>query len=281
MRNSHHETRPMTLDKVQPADKFLDLSDYARPFARVLTRLLVNTSITPIQVTLAYTVVGLIAAILFATGVDLNAIIAGFLLLVKSMLDAVDGSLARARNRPSRVGRFLESLCDYFINAAVFIGIALYGGSITLDKVILAFLALESAAWQGTIYYYYTVYYRRLTGGDTTSQLNETEAKQYPWDNPATVQALLNIYLVVYGWQDALFAAIDRAITPDVAAPIYRNKRLLTAITVMGLGFQLLLIAICAWLGQARWALWLFIVPMNIYWVIIILTRYGLSHKHA
>ncbi len=167
----------MTFDKVQSADKFLDLSDYARPIARRLTRALVNTRITPIQITIAYTLIGLIAAILFATGTYLNGVIAGVLLLVKSTLDAVDGSLARARQRPSRVGRFLDSICDYFINAAVFFGLALNGGSITIEKVIIAFLALECATWQGTAFNYYYVYYRKLTGGDTTSQLNENEAR--------------------------------------------------------------------------------------------------------
>ena len=269
----------MSFDKVDPQAHFLDLSDYARPLARVVTRRLVNTSVTPIQITFAFCVIGLIAAALFATGIYLNTVIAGFLLLVKSTLDAVDGSLARARHRPSRVGRFLDSICDYFINAAVFLGIALNGGALTAETVLLAFLALESATWQGTAFNYYYVYYRSLSGGDTTSQLKETEPKEYPGDNPTTVKALLYIYLIIYGWQDDLLAKIDRAITPDRAAPVYRDKRLLTAITAMGLGFQLLLISICAWIGRAQWALWLFIIPMNIYWVIIILTRYWLSHR--
>ncbi len=267
----------MSFDKVQPADKFLDLSDYARPIARCLTRALVKTRIAPIQITATYTLIGLIAAVLFATGTYLNGVIAGVLLLVKSMLDAVDGSLARARQRPSRVGRFLDSICDYFINAAVFCGLALNGGSITLEKVIIAFLALECATWQGTAFNYYSVYYRKLTGGDSTSQLDENETKNYPWDHPRTVQALLNVYLIVYGWQDALLGKLDRAITPDRTAPVYRDKRLLTATTAMGTGFQLLLIAIAARIDRAAWALWLFIGPMNLYWAIIMAVRYRKS----
>jgi phosphatidylglycerophosphate synthase len=269
----------MTFDKVQSSDKFLDLSDYARPIARRLTRALVNTRITPIQITIAYTLIGLIAAILFATGSYFNGAIAGILLLVKSTLDAVDGSLARARNRPSRVGRFIDSICDYFVNAAVFFGIALNGGAITIEKVVLVVLALESATWQGTAFNYYYVYYRKLTGGDTTSQLNENEAKNYPWDNVHTVQVLLAIYSIIYGWQDALLGKLDRAITSDRASPIYRDKRLLTATTAMGVGFQLLLIALAAWIDRATWALWLFIGPLNFYWVIIVLVRYRISHQ--
>lgn len=88
----------MTVDKVQADDKFLDLSDYGRPLARRLVRVLVNTPITPVQVTLTYTVVGSIAALLFARGGYVNGVAAGILLLVKSTLDAADGSLARARH---------------------------------------------------------------------------------------------------------------------------------------------------------------------------------------
>ena len=269
----------MFLDKVDAPHHFLDLSDYARPVARVLTRALVPTSISPIHVTVTYTLIGFFAAWLFATGSIPNAAIAGLLLIVNSTLVAVDGSLARARQRPSRVGRFLDSICDYFINAAVFLGIAIAGQTVSLDRILLGLIALESATWQGTAFNYYYVYYRTLTGGDTTSQLKETNDTRYPWDNPFALKILLRLYRAIYGWQDVLLGKIDQRLTPDRAAAIYRDKRLLTATTAMGLGFQLSLIAVCAWIGQPHWALWLFIGPLNMYWVIIIVVRYRVSHR--
>ena len=54
------------MDKVPDDRAFLDLSDYARPLARWLVRLILPTPITPIHLTLAFTVVGFGAAILFA-----------------------------------------------------------------------------------------------------------------------------------------------------------------------------------------------------------------------
>jgi phosphatidylglycerophosphate synthase len=269
----------MSLDKVDSVHHFLDLSDYARPIARVLTRALVSTSISPIHITITYTLTGFSAAILFATGSRSNAIIAGVLLILKSTLDAVDGSLARARNRPSRVGRFLDSICDYLINAAIFLGIASSGNVLTFDRIVLAFITLESATWQGTAFNYYYVYYRTISGGDTTSKLQETAEAEYPWDNPKILRLLLILYRLIYGWQDALLGKLDRALTPDRAAEIYRDKHILTATTIMGLGFQLLLIAVCAWIDRIDWAVWLFIGPLNLYWVIIIFIRYRLSRK--
>ena len=267
----------MTLNKVQEADRFIDLSDYARPLARRITRSLVNTAITPLQVTYTYAILGIGAGLLFAMGGYLEAVIAGALLLAKSTLDAVDGSLARARQHPSRVGRFADSVCDYMVNAAVFFGLAVSGRPLTIERAVLAVAALEFATWQGSTFNYYYVYYRQLTAGDTTSNLHESEAEGYPWDNPRVVQVLLRLYKIIYGWQDALLGRLDRAITRDPSSSIYRNKRLLSAITVMGLGFQLLLIALCAVLHRASWALILFVGPMNIYWVVILLIRCSLS----
>ena len=242
----------MTVDKVHAEDKFLDLSDYGRPLARQLVRVLVTTPITPVQVTLSYTVVGAVAAWLFATGGYVSGVIAGFLLLLKSTLDAADGSLARARNHPSRVGRFLDSICDYAVNAMVFFGLAVNGG-ITVGKAAVAVIALESATWQCSAFSYYYVHYRNLTGGDSTSQLNEAESEGYPWDNPRVVHVLRRMYAIIFGWQDALLGRLDRAVTSDPLSPVYRSRRLLTGFTVLGLGFQLLFIAICAWLHRASW----------------------------
>ena len=266
----------MTVDKLRADDKFLDLSDYGRPLARQMVRALVNTRITPVQITLSYTVVGFVAAWQFAVGGYVNGVVAGILLLLKSTLDAADGSLARARNRPSRVGRFLDSVCDYVVNAVVFLGLAVNGG-MTIGKAIVAVVALESATWQCSAFSYYYVHYRNLTGGDSTSQLNEAESEAYPWDNPRVVRVLRRIYVVIFGWQDALLGKLDRAVTRDPAAPVYRNKTLLTAFTVLGLGFQLLLIGICAWLDRVSWVPAVFIVGLNAYWAILMLIRHRLS----
>jgi phosphatidylglycerophosphate synthase len=270
----------MTVDKVRAGDTFLDLSDYGRPAARRLVRALVDTPITPVQITLSYTVVGFVAAVLFAIGGYVNGAVAGILLLVKSTLDAADGSLARARQRPSRVGRFLDSICDYAVNAAVFLGLAVHEG-LTIGHAAVAVVALESATWQCSAFSYYYVHYRNLTGGDRTSQLDETETEGYPWDDPRLVHVLRRIYSLVFGWQDSLLGRIDRALVPDPASPVYRSKRLLTAITVLGLGFQLLLIAVLAWLNRTGWVFALFIVGLNAYWALYMVVRHRLARRAA
>ena len=49
------------MSKLAAQDKFLDLSDYGRPFGRFLANKLKNTRFTPIHVTLLFGVSGLIA----------------------------------------------------------------------------------------------------------------------------------------------------------------------------------------------------------------------------
>ena len=50
--------------------------------------------------------------------------LAGFFLILKSILDAADGELARVKNTPSYTGRYLDSVADIILNAMFFITIA-------------------------------------------------------------------------------------------------------------------------------------------------------------
>lgn len=234
----------------------------------MLTRRLLATPVTPNQVTLAYTVTGLLAAALLARGRRPALLLGGALLLVKSTLDAVDGSLARARGRPSRVGRLLDSLCDLLVNAAVCLGLAWPRRSFGL-----AAAALASATWQATAFNYYAVYHRQLAGGESTSRVDESAPGGYPWDDPRALRVLHTLYNLAYGWQDRLLARLDRRLVPDSRSPVYSDRRLLTLTTAMGTGAQLLVVALCAALGRPRWALWAFVGPLNLYWAALMLYR--------
>lgn len=255
------------MDKVPSERAFLDLSDYARPAARGLVRWLLPTPITPIHLTLAFTLVGGCAAFLLALNRALP--LAGLLLLLKSLLDAADGSLARARGRPSRVGRFLDSVCDFGVMALVFAGLALGrgGGALVFGW---AFVALMSATLQGSVFSYYSVRYRAENSGDTTSQIDEAEANGYAWDNPQALQILHRLYRLIYAWQDKLMDKIDRWLIP-MARPLRRE--FMTATTVLGLGTQLLIIAVCLIAGRPGWALGLFPTVFNGYWLALLVFR--------
>jgi phosphatidylglycerophosphate synthase len=270
------------LDKLPDSSRFLDLSDYARPFGHWLVQRLLPTPVTSMQLTWAFIITGLIAAVLFAVGTYPAQIIAGLLLILKSGLDAADGALARARKHPSRVGRFADTIGDLVINFSVFLGIAIaeFRRNGSGSSYLLAVLAFASLTWQSTIFNYFYVLYRTARQGDTTSHTEESEPDAYPWDNPRTLNILYRTYRIIFAWQDRLISSIDRNWLGG-RLDIVMSKSFMTAVTVMGLGTQLLIIAVCAFIGQPTLAFWLFIVPMNIYWVLLLLVRRRVSRQFS
>jgi phosphatidylglycerophosphate synthase len=262
--------KPSEAGKVPRSQTFFDLSDLAGPIGRWLALRLVDTPISPLHLTLAFAAAGLAAAVLFA--IDRGLWLAALLLVVKSALDAADGGLARARQRPSRVGRFLDSDCDFVVNVAVYAGIAagIVGRTGQTVYVLLAFVALVAGMLQVSLYNHYYVRYRQATGGDRTSRVSEDEPAGNAWDNPRLLAWLHLAYRLIYGWQDALVTYLERAGAPNSPAP---SRSFMTAVGVLGLGAQLLAIALCALLGHPEWALWLIAFAFSAYAAGLLLSR--------
>ena len=89
-----------------------------------ISYLLGHTAITPNQVTIANTGLGLIAAWLFAQVGYWPGLTAAFLFLISITIDGVDGELARLTMSESDVGRRLDAITDNIVHVAIFVGIA-------------------------------------------------------------------------------------------------------------------------------------------------------------
>jgi phosphatidylglycerophosphate synthase len=89
-------------------------------FSMRITRALSHRSlaVTPNHVTIAAILVGLGAAVLVATGQWAWMALGGVLLEVNSILDSVDGELARLRFQYSKVGQWLDNLSDDIVDNA-------------------------------------------------------------------------------------------------------------------------------------------------------------------
>ncbi|AEC52007.1 CDP-diacylglycerol--glycerol-3-phosphate 3-phosphatidyltransferase [Pyrococcus sp. NA2] len=94
-----------------------------------------KAGITPNQLTLLGFLITLFASYEFYLG---NQIIAALILGIGAFLDALDGAVARATNRVSKFGGFLDSTLDRLSDGVIFLGIALGG----LVDWRIAFLAL-------------------------------------------------------------------------------------------------------------------------------------------
>lgn len=103
------------------------------PFCRAL-------KLTPDALTIVGGLVSLVAAALIATG---NLLYGGIVLLVSGLFDMLDGALARALARTSRLGAVLDSVTDRITEAALFLGLAVFY-LIRQESlpVVLAFLGL-------------------------------------------------------------------------------------------------------------------------------------------
>ncbi len=108
-----------------------------RPLAWVVVRALLPLRVPPPAVVVAGLAAGIAAAVELARGELLTA--AG-LLVLKTVLDGADGMLARAADRVTALGRYLDSEADLLVNAALFAALGYATGHPVLAGA--AFLAL-------------------------------------------------------------------------------------------------------------------------------------------
>jgi phosphatidylglycerophosphate synthase len=227
------------MSKLPKEHKFIDLSDYGRPIAKMIANSLKNTSFTPVHVTIGFIISGLIAIYCI---LQEYFWLAGFFLIFKSILDAADGELARVKQKPSYTGRYLDSVSDIILNALFFLSIWFITDT-SIWICIAAFLGLQL---QGTLYNYYYVILRNKFDGDTTSRVFETKTPvALKGEKQQHVNVLFSLYLFFYGAFDKAIYALDTNAGTGKIFP----KWLMTSISTFGLGFQLLLISVMLVLG--------------------------------
>jgi phosphatidylglycerophosphate synthase len=252
------------MTKLPEDKKFIDVSDYARPFAVRLVKFLLPTKIGAVQITYSFLAVGLSSAYLIY--IDKYLILAAFLILTKSMLDAADGEIARQRNEPSMVGRYLDSIFDFVVNFFLFLSIAL----VFQQEIWFMLFSLLLFQLQGSIYNYYYLVKRYQVNGDKTSRIFESEEPEpFKHDNVKFLKVLHKIYLLIYGWQDFIIHKLD----PNAISGRELPSWFLTMASFFGLGFQLLIIAMFLTFNLHQYTFMFFILPYSIYAIIIVLVR--------
>ena len=239
------------MSKLSVQKKFIDLSDYGRPIAAYFAHKLAPTTTTPIQVTLVFGVCGLIATYCI---VQQWFVSAGVFLILKSIIDGIDGELARLKNTPSYTGRYLDSIFDNVLNLLFFITIAYTAHA----SYLLALAAYACMQLQGTLYnYYYVILRNNSKGGDTTSNIFETKTPTaFATEQQRYVNILFAVYIGLYGIYDKIIYSLDAS-----AASVSKFPRwFMTLLSIYGLGFQLLIMAVLLALGYIHIIIPFFIV---------------------
>lgn len=254
------------MSKLAAQDKFLDLSDYGRPFGKFLANQLKNTRFTPIHVTILFGISGLIAIYCILNN---QYLLAGFFIVLKSGIDAADGELARLKNKPSYFGRYLDSVFDIILNF-LFLMTICYVSKTTIWFTILAFIGIQL---QGTLYnYYYVILRNKSVGGDSTSKVFEYKTpKALPGESQKSVTILFGIYTIVYGAFDKIIHLLDQDAYKVKTFPNW----FMTLLSLYGLGFQLLIIALMLPLGWIE-----FIIPFFIMYTLLIFVLIGIRKQY-
>lgn len=181
-----------------------------RPTAGFLVHILYSTPVTPNQVTLAATLSGLIAAAFYVAATPTALILAGTFISLKDLLDSADGQLARAKQMYSRTGRFLDSICDFFVNLSVFaaIGFVLVSASGNILYAVWALLGFLGITLRVSYHVYYQSSFLHLQQMYATNRITE-EIRKEDVETSGHPLLLQRTFQVLYGWQDRLMARID------------------------------------------------------------------------
>jgi choline kinase/phosphatidylglycerophosphate synthase len=137
-----------------------------RPVSLAISRRLCRTRVRPNQVTLFTFLVGCAAAGLAAQGEYLFSLLGALLYQAKSVLDGVDGEIARLKFQGSRVGEWLDTLGDDSSNLLFYAAVSLGAFRVTGDPLYLYLGGagvLLAALCSGLMYYWV---WTRLRSGD-------------------------------------------------------------------------------------------------------------------
>ena len=94
-----------------------------RRVSEPITRLLAKTRLTPNQVTWGSFVIAVLSFVSFILGQN---IIGGILAQLSSIVDGVDGGLARLKGMSSTFGGFLDSVLDRYADIFIVLGLTLW-----------------------------------------------------------------------------------------------------------------------------------------------------------
>lgn len=255
------------MSKLPKQYQFIDLSDYGRFVARWLALALKNTAVTPIHITFWFIISGLLAIFFILCKVNVAA---AFFLILKSVLDAADGELSRLKDRPSYIGRYFDSIADIILNF-LFLLTFWYISDTSIIHMLLAFIGIQL---QGTLYNYYYVILRTNVNGDKTSRVFENTApKAMKGEKQHTVDIFFKIYHILYIAFDKTIYFLDKEAVNRKSFP----KWFMTLLSILGLGFQLLIMSIMLILNLESYIIPFFIMYSSLILVFIGMRRFVLS----
>lgn len=219
-----------------------------QPLSRLLVPVLLRLRTPPPAVVLANATAGLLAALAIGRGAF---VVAALLLQLKTLLDNTDGRLARASDRVTVAGRYLDTIADLVVNATLFVALGYATGEPLL--ALAAFAALTAVL---TVDFNLTELAREADGVPSPQ----------PHRSGGRSERLLGaVYAAVLAPQDRVVRWIserryERAVGGARSAETrraYFDSLTLTVLANVGLTTQLAVLGVCLVLGAHVLYLWL------------------------
>ena len=242
-----------TIAKVRPRSEVIML--LIQPIANWGVRQLAKWRVNPLLIVLSHALCGFMAALLIVRGINGSVnhfIYAAILLQLKTLLDNMDGGLARATGQITQMGRYFDTGMDFLVNIALFTALSLYGSPL-LSLVAFSLLTL-------------------ILSFDYNAERLYKMARS-PLDNQATLpigaprllfQGFKTLYRFLLAPQDNLIARFDHWLFSRVANTNYeaapRSQTLAwsdlfstASLVNLGLSSQMFLLGVFLLVGKPFW----------------------------
>jgi phosphatidylglycerophosphate synthase len=208
-----------------------------RPLAHIVVLALLPLRVPPPAVVLASGAAGVAGAVELARG---HLVVAALLVQVKTVLDNADGQLARLSGRVTLLGRYLDSLCDLLVDAALFAAVGWYADAPVV--ALLGFLALTAV----------------LSINFNLERLYRGAAISIP-EAQGLTHVLQRAYAVAYGWQDVLADRfVERRLrgASEERRAAYHDRLTVSVLANLGMTPQLAAFGVCIAVGHPRAFMW-------------------------
>lgn len=222
------------------------------PLVLPLVRLFVNLRVNPQHIVLAHTLVGFTAAGILATGSPQMLWLVAVLLWLKTILDNTDGGVARASGRVTGMGRYLDTVMDFWVNVALFLALTAYGSaSLSLGALVVLTLILS-------LDFNYERLYKILRRPHAAEPVVAVGA-------PLWLYGIFErFYRYVFAPQDSCITALDawlfRRVTgipfkqaPQASQLAWHDLFATASLVNLGLSSQYLLFGLCLLIGNPFW----------------------------
>ena len=225
-----------------------------RWLAAPIVKLLLNTKVTPNQVTGVSLVVGVSGAILLLIK-DLSPLYSAMLIYLALILDCVDGQLARVRDQESLSGKIMDGLVDYLNMISYYIAMIFFTLQNT-DKSSLFLFPLASVAALSNLvhvilYDYYKNIYITFTIKDYSEKIDSIDEINNELQNAVKNKELskimtLRLFKFYLKVQNMLLSSSDKS-----SASNYRDDYFDEAFSVVYRRYHRVLIRIWSIIGTS------------------------------